>query len=134
MNQLNRAITQLIQYWQQQALLPHTVTLPETTADCLPILKHIKTILQQRYPNTKPRKITHSVHYANDFEDSALKPIAFLLDDIEHYLTQNQQLNHEQTVNFFNNTITQPTFTITPLSLVLIMIHSLMPPKSQIIN
>ena len=67
-----------------------------------------------------------SIHYANAFADEALKQSAFLLDDIEQYLTRNRFLDHDRSVDFFNKTITAEGFVITPTSLLETMLESLL--------
>lgn len=62
----------------------------------------LKQKLQQAYPDTKPKRLLKSVHYANGFPDEALKQNAFLLDDIEQYLTLNGFLDHDKSVAYFN--------------------------------
>lgn len=86
----------------------------------------LKQKLQQAYPDTKPKRLLKSVHYANGFPDEALKQNAFLLDDIEQYLTLNGFLDHDKSVAYFNAAITSKGFVITPESLVAVMIDSLL--------
>lgn len=81
--------------------------------------------LKECYPKTKLRRMMKSIHYANGFEDKSLKESAFLLDEIEQYLSSNRFLDHDQAVKYFNDRITADGFEINPQSLVLIMIESL---------
>ena len=81
--------------------------------------------LKECYPKTKLKRIMKSIHYANGFEDKSLKESAFLLDEIEQYLSSNRFLDHDQAVKYFNDRITADGFEINPQSLVLIMIESL---------
>lgn len=81
--------------------------------------------LRECYPKTKLKRMMKSIHYANGFEDKSLKESAFLLDEIEQYLSSNRFLDHDQAVKYFNDRITADGFEINPQSLVLIMIESL---------
>ena len=81
--------------------------------------------LKECYPKTKLKRMMKSIHYANGFEDKSLKESAFLLDEIEQYLSSNRFLDHDQAVKYFNDRITDDDFEINPQSLVLIMIESL---------
>ena len=81
--------------------------------------------LKECYPKTKLKRMMKSIHYANGFEDKSLKESAFLLDEIEHYLSSNRFLDHDQAVKYFNDRITADGFEINPQSLLLIMIESL---------
>jgi len=82
--------------------------------------------LKECYPKTKLKRMMKSIHYANGFEDKSLKESAFLLDEIEQYLSSNRFLDHDQAVKYFNDRITDDDFEINPQSLVLIMIESLL--------
>ena len=81
--------------------------------------------LKECYPKTKLKRMMKSIHYANGFEDKSLKESAFLLDEIEQYLSSNRFLDHDQAVKYFNDRITADGFEINPQSLVLIVIESL---------
>jgi len=81
--------------------------------------------LKECCPKTKLKRMMKSIHYANGFEDKSLKESAFLLDEIEQYLSSNRFLDHDQAVKYFNDRITADGFEINPQSLVLIMIESL---------
>lgn len=81
--------------------------------------------LQETYPKTKLNRRMKSVHYANGFSDEKLKQIAFMLDEIEQYLNINKFLNHDASVDYFNNRITSNGFIINPTALVGCMIESL---------
>ena len=81
--------------------------------------------LKECCPKTKLKRMMKSIHYANGFEDKSLKESAFLLDEIEQYLSSNRFLDHDQAVKYFNDRITADDFEINPQSLVLIMIESL---------
>ena len=82
--------------------------------------------LKECYPKTKLKRMMKSIHYANGFEDKSLKESAFLLDEIEQYLSSNRFLDHDQAGKYFNDRITADGFEINPQSLVLIMIESLL--------
>ena len=81
--------------------------------------------LKECYPKTKLKRMMKSIHYANGFDDKSLKESAFLLDEIEQYLSSNRFLDYDQAVKYFNDRITDDGFEINPQSLVLIMIESL---------
>ncbi len=82
--------------------------------------------LQETYPQTKLKRTMKSVHYANGFTDERLKRVAFILtDEIEQYLTLNKFLDHDTSVEFFNNKITSAGFVINPTSLVEVGFESL---------
>lgn len=72
-----------------------------------------------------------SIHYANNFKDEQLKQSAYILDEIEQYLTINKFLNHDREVKFFNNKITTKDFVITSENLVETYIESLMLAKKE---
>ena len=67
-----------------------------------------------------------SVHYANAFNDLSLKESAFVLDEIEQYLSINKFLDHDKSVDYFNKRITAGGFEVNPESLVSVMIESLL--------
>ena len=82
--------------------------------------------LQQTYPHTKLKRTMKSVHFANGFLDERLKRVAFILtDEVEQYLTFNKFLDHDTSVEFFNNKITSADFAINPTSLVEVAFESL---------
>lgn len=54
-----------------------------------------------------------------------LKQSAFILDEIEQYLRINKFMNHDKSVEYFNNEITSDGFEVGPESLVATMIKSL---------
>lgn len=81
--------------------------------------------LKECYPKTKLKRMMKSIYYANGFEDKSLKESAFLLDEIEQYLSSNRFLDNDQAVKYFNDRFTADGFEINPQSLVLIMIESL---------
>ena len=82
--------------------------------------------LQETYPQTKLKRTMKSVHFANGFQDERLKRVAIILtDEIEQYLTLNKFLDHDTSVEFFNNKITSAGFVINPISLVEVGFESL---------
>lgn len=90
------------------------------------IVLQIRQRLQEEYPNTKLKRFMKSVHYANGFPDETLKQSAFVLDDIEQYLSLNKFMNHDASVRYFNELITTKGFEINPKNLVMTMINSLL--------
>ena len=86
----------------------------------------LRQALCSAYPTTRLKRTMKSIHYANAFADEALKQSAFLLDDIEQYLTRNHFLDHDRSVDFFNEKITAEGFVITPTSLLETMLESLL--------
>ena len=86
----------------------------------------IRQKLQETYPHTKLKRTMKSVHFANGFPDERLKRVAIILtDEIEQYLTFNKFLDHDTSVEFFNNKITSAGFVINPTSLVEVEFESL---------
>ena len=86
----------------------------------------IRQKLQETYPQTKLKRMMKSVHFANGFLDERLKRVAFILtDEVEQYLTFNKFLDHDASVEFFNNKITSTGFVINPTSLVEVEFESL---------
>ena len=90
------------------------------------IVLWLRQKLQETYPQTKLKRMMKSVHFANGFPDERLKRVAFILtDEIEQYLTFNKFLDHDTSVEFFNNKITSTGFVINPTSLVEVAFESL---------
>ena len=86
----------------------------------------IRQKLQETYPQTKLKRMMKSVHFANGFPDERLKRVAIILtDEIEQYLNLNKFLDHDTSVEFFNNKITSADFVINPTSLVEVTFESL---------
>ena len=82
--------------------------------------------LQETYPQTSLKHMIKSVHFANGFPDERLKRVAIILtDEIEQYLYLNKFLDHDTSVEFFNNKITSAGFVINPTSLVEVEFESL---------
>lgn len=90
------------------------------------IILQMKQKLQETYPDTKLKRQMKSVHYANGFQDETLKRSAFILDDIEQYLTLNKFMDHDASVRYFNELITTNGFEINPKNLVMTMMNSLL--------
>lgn len=86
----------------------------------------LRDTLKKEYPKTKVKRIMKSIHYANSFDDESLKQSAFLLDEIEQYLCFNKFLNHDKSVEYFNEKITAAGFVINPENLLEVMIESLL--------
>ena len=86
----------------------------------------LRDTLKKEYPKTKIKPIMKSIHYANSFDDESLKQSAFLLDEIEQYLCFNKFLNHDKSVEYFNEKITADGFVINPENLLEVMIESLL--------
>ena len=86
----------------------------------------LRDTLKKEYPKTKIKRIMKSIHYANSFDDESLKQSAFLLDEIEQYLCFNKFLNHDKSVEYFNEKITADGFVINPENLLEVMIESLL--------
>ena len=86
----------------------------------------LRQALCKAYPATKLKRMMKSIHYANSFTDTALKECAFTLDDVEQYLARNHFLDHDRSVDFFNEKITAEGFVITPTGLLETMLESLL--------
>lgn len=86
----------------------------------------LRDTLKKEYPKTKIKRIMKSIHYANSFDDESLKQSAFLFDEIEQYLCFNKFLNHDRSVEYFNEKITSEGFIINPENLLEVMIESLL--------
>ena len=92
----------------------------------------IRQKLQETYPHTKLKRTMKSVHFANGFPDERLKRVAFILtDEVEQYLTFNKFLDHDTSVEFFNNKITSAGFEINPTALVEVEFESLFTCKGR---
>lgn len=86
----------------------------------------LRDTLKKEYPKTKIKRVMKSIHYANGFDDESLKQSAFLLDEIEQYLCFSKFLNHDKSVEYFNEKITSEGFIISPENLLEVMIESLL--------
>lgn len=89
-------------------------------------VKLFKEIFKIKYPKTKLKPMMKSIHYANGFKDEDLKQSAYVLDEIQQYLTINKFLNHNDCVEFFNKKITEKSFVITSESLFKTHLESLL--------
>lgn len=89
-------------------------------------VKLLKEIFKNKYPKTKLKPMMKSIHYANGFKDGDLKQSAYVLDEIQQYLTIHKFLNHDDCVEFFNKKITEKSFVITPESLFKTHLESLL--------
>ena len=86
----------------------------------------LRDTLKKEYPKTKIKRIMKSIHYANSFNEESLKQSAFLLDEIEQYRCFNKFLNHDKSVEYFNEKIIADGFVISPENLLEVMIESLL--------
>ena len=123
---LKQSLIELIEYLRNENIIGslRIGDLDSQTFNNLVVL--LRDILKEKYPKTKLKRTMKSIHYANGFEDLSLKQSAFLLDEIEQYLSVNKFLDHDKSVEYFNNSITVDGFEIKPENLVLVMIQSLL--------
>ena len=123
---LKQSLIELIEYLRNENIIGSVRIgdLDSQTFDSLVIF--LRNMLKEKYPKTKLKRTMKSIHYANGFEDLHLKQSAFLLDEIEQYLSVNKFLNHDKSVEYFNNSITVDGFEVKPENLVLAMIQSLL--------
>ena len=98
----------------------------DTNTDFAQMVALLRQTLQDTYPTTKRKRTMKSIHYANAFADTALRECAFTIDDVGQYLARNHFLDHDRSVDFFNETITAEGFVITPTSLLETMLESLL--------
>ena len=68
------------------------------------------------------------------FEDLPLKQSVFLLDEIEQYLSVNKFVNHDKSVEYFNNSITVDGFEVKPENLVLAMYRAYFVARSNLVD
>ena len=123
---LKQSLIELIEYLRNENIIGSVRIgdLDSQTFNDLVVL--LMDILKEKYPKTRLKRTMKSIHYANGFEDLSLKQSAFLLDEIEQYLRVNKFLDHDKSVEYFNNSITVDGFEIKPENLVLVMIQSLL--------
>lgn len=123
---LKQSLIELIEYLRNENIIGSVRIgdLDSQTFNDLVVL--LRDILKEKYPKTRLKRTMKSIHYANGFEDLSLKQSAFLLDEIEQYLSVNKFLDHDKSVEYFNNSITVDGFEIKPENLVLVMIQSLL--------
>ena len=115
-------ISQFIKYLKINNILNVSI---ENLDDIFVLVENLLQKLKEKYPETKLRKFKiKSIHYANNFQNEKLKQTAFLLDDIEELLSFNKFINHDKSVEFYNNQIQAKE--VTPLTLLETMIESLM--------
>ncbi|MDH9218902.1 MULTISPECIES: hypothetical protein [Moraxella] len=125
MDDIKQKANELAQYLYKKQILNQE--LPKIMGnDLMLFFVQIKQQLNLAFPNTKSTPKMKSIHYANGFQDEKLKNIAFILDDIEEILSQNHHINHDKVVSFFNQTITESNFEVSPKNLVIVHINSLL--------
>lgn len=107
---LKQSLIELIEYLRNENIIGSVRIgdLGSQTFERLVIL--LRDMLKEKYPKTKLKQTMKSIHYANAFGDLSLKQSAFLLDEIEQYLSVNKFLNHDKSVEYFNNSITADGF------------------------
>ena len=108
---LKQSLIELIEYLRNENIIDSVRIgdLDSQTFDSLVIL--LRDMLKEKYPKTKLKQTMKSIHYANGFED---------------YLSVNKFLDHDKSVEYFNNSITVVGFEVKPKNLVLAMIQSLL--------
>lgn len=123
---LKQYLIELIEHLRNENIIAHMRIdeLDGQTFHSLVIL--LRDSLKEEYPKTKLKRIVKSIHYANGFSDLSLKESAFLLDEVEQYLSINKFIDHDQSVEYFNKRITSDGFEINSESLVLVMLESLL--------
>lgn len=128
---LKQSLIELIEYLRNENIIGSVRIgdLDSQTFDSLVIF--LRDMLKEKYSKTKLKRTMKSIYYANGFEDLFLKQSAFLLDEIEQYLSVNRLLNHDKSVEYFNNSITVDGFEVKPENLVLAMIQSLLRCEKQ---
>ncbi len=120
------------------ALVKHLIDEKIITED-LNVFEQLKTIeeillllresFKKTYPNMKIKVTSKSIHYAKEFNDEHIKEVAYILDDLDQYLSVGGFMDHDDSVDFFNDRITEEGFKYTPISAVDTMVLSLMPSK-----
>ena len=128
---LKQSLIELIEYLRNENIIGSVRIgdLDSQTFNDLVVL--LMDILKEKYPKTRLKRTMKSIHYANGFEDLSLKQSAFLLDEIEQYLSVNKFLDHDKSLEYFNNSITVDGFEVKPENLVLAMIQSLLRCEKQ---
>ena len=114
----------LIEHLCRERIIPPDLI--DTNTDFAQMITLLRQALQDTYPKTNRKRTMKSIHYANSFTDTALKECAFTLDDVGQYLARNHFLDHDRSVDFFNEKITAEGFVITPTSLLETMLESLL--------
>ena len=131
---LKQSLIELIEYLRNESIIGSVRIgdLDSQTFDSLVIL--LRDMLKEKYPKTKLKRTMKSIYYANGFEDLHLKQSAFLLDEIEQYLSVNKFLNHDKSVEYFNNSITVDGFEVKPEILVLAMYRAYFVARSNLVD
>ena len=123
---LKQYLIELIEHLRNENIIAHIGVddLNSQTFNSLIVL--LRDSFKEEYPKTKLKRTMKSIHYANGFSDLSLKQSAFLLDEVEQYLSVNKFIDHDKSVEYFNKRLTSEGFEITPESLVLLMLESLL--------
>lgn len=131
---LKQSLIELIEYLCNENIIDSVGTddLDSQTFNDLVVL--LRDILKEKYPKTKLKRTIKSIHYANGFEDLSLKQSVFLLDEIEQYLSVNKFVNHDKSVEYFNNNITVDGFEVKPENLVLAMYRAYFVARSNLVD
>lgn len=84
---LKQYLIELVEHLRNENIIvPMRVDdLDSQTFNSLVIL--LRDSLKEEYPKTKLKRTMKSIHYANGFSDLPLKESAFLLDEVEQYLS-----------------------------------------------
>ena len=125
MKKVEQKAIKLAKYLFQKEILDKDLS-ESFNGDIEDFFTEMKIALKNKFPNTKTKFKMKSIHYANNFQNEKLKNVAFILDDIEEILCFNGFSNHDKNVDFFNKTITQNDFEISPENLVITAIDSLL--------
>lgn len=131
MADLKQKIIGLIEHLKREKIIEWNAFYDLNSQAFEDIVSLLKNKLQETYPQTKLKHMMKSVHYANGFSDEHLKQSAFVLDEIEQYLTANKFLDHDASVNYFNRKITSSDFAVNPTALVGVMVDSLLISKNR---
>ena len=131
---LKQSLIELIEYLRNENIIGSVRIgdLDSQTFNDLVVL--LMDILKEKYPKTKLKQTMKSIHYANAFEDLPLKQSVFLLDEIEQYLSVNKFVNHDKSVEYFNNSITFDGFEVKPENLVLAMYRAYFVARSNLVD
>lgn len=131
---LKQSLIELIEYLRNENIIGSVRIgdLDSQTFNDLVVL--LMDILKEKYPKTKLKQTMKSIHYANAFEDLPLKQSVFLLDEIEQYLSVNKFVNHDKSVEYFNNSITVDGFEVKPENLVLAMYRAYFVARSNLVD
>lgn len=125
MSDLKMKLIDLVKHFNTEKIIEvNTNTVDDKTI--YESVKLLKKMFKNKYPKTKLKPMMKSIHYANGFKDVDLKQSAYLLDEIQQYLSIHKFLNHDYCVEFFNKKITEKSFVITPESLFKTHLESLL--------